>query len=685
MSAQGGGSFLDTLLLGIKRIARGFSLLPQRPTLNFIGFPLVVDNPSMGTTDVYAASTGSSGSSGIVLVENNGAAMPFEPTLNFVGFTLGDDPSNQRTNVALPSAGTTDVPHGGTGQTSLTSHAVVLGEGTSPVGFAVPTSSGFVLTDRGPGLDPTFQAPSAGLPSGTGFVVVTSGVGGTLSMPLPVADGGTGDSSLTIHAVLLGRGTSAVAFATATSTGFVLTDNGPGSDPSFQPPSGGFPSPTSTDTSLTFDPGSFTSSPHLGWQSKRPVFNIRSFGAVGGNPTLDTAGLAQAIAAASSGGDVFIPAGYVFQINAEQTVSASIRITGDVGSVLQASGAIRSFFRLQAPCQVSGLTLDGNSLASYGIIFNGAQGSEVSGCNFINLLNRAVRSAGYQTATVITPVSHTGGGPSLTLIQPDTLALMLGGDVWIKITNGGATGTAKFQYSPDGVTYTSVDQVLYTTTPIGQVSPPLLSTDAGIALQASGTYVLGAVYRWSMAIGSLGFNYNCRVLDCIGNTNGVIYASSGLVAQFPGGPAQSVSGSATWTAGSPVVQFSGLPFDLTTLGLKDGDAIRLAGARFQCTDTARPHRDVGTIAMVLGPSQLYLDAFDLPTVNGTSADFAIIRGGVAYTDPITGPYNDMLSVVGGVWRNQANGVRDGALNAGNYDTHVESWGVCWNVGLLSSD
>ncbi len=55
---------------------------------------------------------------------------------------------------------------GGTGQTTLTAHNVLLGEGTGPVGYAPPATLGYVLTDNGPGNDPTFQAVLSGPPSG---------------------------------------------------------------------------------------------------------------------------------------------------------------------------------------------------------------------------------------------------------------------------------------------------------------------------------------------------------------------------------------------------------------------------------------------------------------------------------------------------------------------------------------
>lgn len=56
------------------------------------------------------------------------------------------------------------VPNGGTGDTTLTAHAVLLGEGTSPVAFASPGAAGEVLTSNGPTLDPSFQAAVPTIP-----------------------------------------------------------------------------------------------------------------------------------------------------------------------------------------------------------------------------------------------------------------------------------------------------------------------------------------------------------------------------------------------------------------------------------------------------------------------------------------------------------------------------------------
>jgi hypothetical protein len=53
------------------------------------------------------------------------------------------------------------VGSGGTNRSSLSAHAVVLGNGTGTVGLASPSTAGFYFRDNGAGADPTFQAGAA--------------------------------------------------------------------------------------------------------------------------------------------------------------------------------------------------------------------------------------------------------------------------------------------------------------------------------------------------------------------------------------------------------------------------------------------------------------------------------------------------------------------------------------------
>lgn len=109
-----------------------------------------------------------------------------------------------------PIYSTLSVAGGGTGDTSLPAHNVLIGEGTSPIVGAAPSATaGVPLISAGASVDPAF---------GTAVV----------------AGGGTGATTLTAHGVLVGEGTSpVVAVSTSSTSGVPLVSTGSGSDPAF--------------------------------------------------------------------------------------------------------------------------------------------------------------------------------------------------------------------------------------------------------------------------------------------------------------------------------------------------------------------------------------------------------------------------------------------------------------------
>ena len=113
------------------------------------------------------------------------------------------------------------------GNMELTAPAIFSAQGdilyatgaNAPARLAKDTNATRSLTNTGTNNNPAWAQ-----------VALATGVSGTL----PVANGGTGATSLNDHFVLLGSGTGAVTPITPGSSGLVLTSNGTGSDPTFQ-------------------------------------------------------------------------------------------------------------------------------------------------------------------------------------------------------------------------------------------------------------------------------------------------------------------------------------------------------------------------------------------------------------------------------------------------------------------
>jgi hypothetical protein len=103
------------------------------------------------------------------------------------------------------ATGTLPIANGGTGATTAAAARTNLGLGTGDS----PTFTGLTVS----GLTNGFIKSTAGVLSGGNSVVLSTDVSGTL----PVANGGTGATTLTANALLVGNGTSAVNFLAPTN------------------------------------------------------------------------------------------------------------------------------------------------------------------------------------------------------------------------------------------------------------------------------------------------------------------------------------------------------------------------------------------------------------------------------------------------------------------------------------
>jgi len=85
--------------------------------------------------------------------------------------------------------GTPVVPtYGGTGLATLTAHAVMLGEGTSNVGFATIGTTGRILADQGSGADPAFVTTGLQIDSHQGVITADTQSTGTWTCNLATSD-----------------------------------------------------------------------------------------------------------------------------------------------------------------------------------------------------------------------------------------------------------------------------------------------------------------------------------------------------------------------------------------------------------------------------------------------------------------------------------------------------------------
>lgn len=119
------------------------NLSPGELGLNIADMKLYCENSS-GVVTLLASASGASGDVVGPASATDSALVAFDGT----------------TGKLVKQAATVTVAQGGTGQTSLTSNNVILGNGTSAVQFVAPGTNGNVLTSNGTTWTSTAPAPS---------------------------------------------------------------------------------------------------------------------------------------------------------------------------------------------------------------------------------------------------------------------------------------------------------------------------------------------------------------------------------------------------------------------------------------------------------------------------------------------------------------------------------------------
>lgn len=199
---------------------------------------------------------------------------------SFSAGALGFSVANPTTTPAL--SGTLIAAHGGTGATSLTDHGVLFGSDTAAITASSAGTAGQLLASGGASADPgwitsvpvanggtgasTLTSHGIVIGQGTSAVHITSAgtagqvltSGGASADPdwvdlVPVANGGTGAATLADHGVLLGSGTGAISVTSAGTVGQVLTSGGASADPTWAAPVAAPPTAVIPGTGLTGD------------------------------------------------------------------------------------------------------------------------------------------------------------------------------------------------------------------------------------------------------------------------------------------------------------------------------------------------------------------------------------------------------------------------------------------------
>jgi hypothetical protein len=217
-----------------------------------------------GTSVVNFAVTGTNGQ--LLIDQGSGNNPAFEPMSGDAviaktgaitvsktnGTSFAPSATIDATNAGNITNGTLVVAHGGTSINSTSPYALLCGGTNSTAPLQQVGSlgnSGYVLTSNGNGSLPVWTSPSSGgtvtsITAGTGLNGGTITTSGTFSLnsPVVVANGGTGNTSLTAYAVLCGGTNSTAALQQVSglgTNGQVLTSAGAGALPAWQPGGGG--------------------------------------------------------------------------------------------------------------------------------------------------------------------------------------------------------------------------------------------------------------------------------------------------------------------------------------------------------------------------------------------------------------------------------------------------------------
>jgi len=187
-----------------------------------------------GLTTLYVGAALNTGA--IINIANSGAFgagyQIWTPAANGVGTITF--PATTDTLAGLAQNQTFTGNNGFTGTFSIANSGSLPSLANGSLALAGSATLGAVITGQGSSDDIIVENKSGGTVCAVATGSTTwSCAGLSTSTPLAVSSGGTSLATLTAHAVLIGEGTSNVAFATIGTAGRILFDQGSGNDPAF--------------------------------------------------------------------------------------------------------------------------------------------------------------------------------------------------------------------------------------------------------------------------------------------------------------------------------------------------------------------------------------------------------------------------------------------------------------------
>lgn len=247
-----------------------------------------VAGPGSSTNDALVKFSGTTGkliaqitpAANSVLV-TNGSSSPSLSTDLPTAVTIG--------TAYIYRVGGTDVAvaDGGTGLSSWTQNGLVYASGATTLAQVTPGASSVLVTNGSNVPSLSTNLPTA-VTIGGAYIYRASGT------DVPVADGGTGVSSLTAYAVICGGTTSTnpvQSLSGVGNSGEVLTSNGPGQLPSFQAVSGGITGTVAT-MQIVYGTGSSTvdSDGDLQWDGSKLGIGLGGGGINNGKVEINNSG-----------------------------------------------------------------------------------------------------------------------------------------------------------------------------------------------------------------------------------------------------------------------------------------------------------------------------------------------------------------------------------------------------------